>query len=279
MPRQRHSVARIETPRRRTETVNGVSRRNFGVAVLAGLAVCAAVFNLADLTAPGITRLAVGLPLLLAPGCALGTALFPTGRLSRTEWWTVAGGLGLSSMIVTGLVLDTTSVGLDRTSWSVALAGISVVGAVVGVGRDPAYPRGRSAPNSIRPGAVVTGAIVLLAIAAGLGVARQSAATHEHLSHFTELWALPVVRRKHVTSIRVGVKNDEEVDETYRVVGRSGSGKRLFTVSTFHLESGKTHQWTQPLVNTGFRKVIVRLFRGSAANKRPYRSVTIWVAR
>ena len=252
-----------------------VHERNLGAALLAAISVGVACFEVANPPVPVLLRAALAIPLLLAPGYALGTALFPPGRLSNGEWWAVAGGLGLATVILTGLILDTVPGGLDRSSWSIALAGVSLCAAGVGL---VTARRGGVTSHLVRrrrAGGIVVAAIVLLGTFAGLGVARQSATAHDRLSRFTELWALQGGARQRGAAIHFGVRNDEGVVESYRIVAISGGGKPLFRLPPFRLRPGGTKQWTRTVQSV--RRVILRLFKPAAARGGPYRRVMIWI--
>ena len=287
------SCASIEAGRRSSVRIEGtdwrpysaparmkrVHERNLRAALLAALSAGVACFEVANPPVPVLLRAALAIPLLLAPGYALATALFPSRQLSPAEWWTVAAGLDLASVILTGLVLDATPGGLDRTGWSIALACVALGGAGVGF----VSARGRGVvpwmARRRRIGGIVTGAIVLLGAFAALGVARQSAASHEHLSRFTELWALPSGGPQHAGTLRFGVKNDQGVVESYRVVAVSGTGDPLFRLSAFRLRSGQSRKWTRSLAGTRVHRVILRLYKASSPGRRPYRRVTVQIRR
>lgn len=97
--------------------------------ILAGLTVAAGAAVLA-----GPLPLAVAGGLLLGfvlPGTALTGVLFRGRTLTSIERTTLAPALSMAVVIVAGLVLHACGLGLDRLSWTVATAGVTLLALIV----------------------------------------------------------------------------------------------------------------------------------------------------
>jgi Protein of unknown function (DUF1616) len=106
--------------------------------VLAGATVAAAAGVLAG---PPATAVAGGLLLGLAlPGLALTATLFPGRALTAVERTVLAPALSLAVLVLGGLVIYVSGYALDRTAWTVATAGVTLLALIV-----PAVPLPRRA--------------------------------------------------------------------------------------------------------------------------------------
>lgn len=231
--------------------------------------------------APGVAeplRVVVELPLVLVlPGYALMAAAVPRPVLGAVDRLVFALGSSVAVAILAGLVLDFTSWGLRRTSWAVALAGVTVAAAAVAAFvRRPKSSRRDGASATPAPGPVLLLCAAALLALAAVGIARSGALRSERASSFTQLWMLPA-RIHGESALRIGVVNHEGVPETYRVVTRAGSTV-LASWPRVVVPSGG--RWTRTVVVRARPSVRTRIetdvYRTEAPNA-VYRSVTAWV--
>ena len=171
-------------------------------------------------------RVLLALPLVFVlPGYAFTAVAF-----TRNERWSAEGaaftlGSSLALTILTGLVLNYTPGGLERRTWAVALAGITVVAATVGFvkeRRSEQTPRRLEWP-ALKATRLVLFSLAFLVTAAALGISRLGAIQAEHKSKFTQLWMLPTQAKS--ASVQIGIANDEGSVKSYRLVLRAGNDR------------------------------------------------------
>jgi uncharacterized membrane protein len=243
--------------------------------------VALALAGVAVAFAPGVAeplRVAVELPLVLVlPGYALMAAAVPRPVLGAVDRLVFALGSSVAVAILAGLVLDVTSWGLRRTSWAVALAGVTVAAAAVAAFvRRPGSSRRDAASAAPAPGPVLLFCAAALLALAAVGIARSGALRSEHASSFTQLWMLPT-RVQGERALRIGVVNHEGVSKTYRVVTHAGSTV-LASWPRIVVPSGG--RWSRTVVVPASPSARTRIetdvYRAEAPNAI-YRSVTAWV--
>ncbi len=221
------------------------------------------------------------LPLVLVlPGYALTSALFPNRSLGVPERLVFSLGLSLTIVILGGLALNWTPFGLRASSWAVLLAGITLGASAVALLRR----RGQSVsvPGWLRVGNVgltfrwglllgLAAAIVCGAVAVSIiGAERQSYAG------FTELWILPAGGANPENVVRLGVNNMESTAMEYRL-DVNVDGKVVKEWPSIDLEPHE--KWEAPLVlpPTGsVARVEVDLYRANAPTTI-YRHVVLWL--
>ena len=244
------------------------------VLVALSLALLAAVSNLAGVDLSSAVRVLAGLVLVLAPAYVIPYALFPPAALRLGEHWAVAGALGAAVIVFTGLVLDLTSAGLDRTTWSIALVVLTAGLAVIAFARHAP----KSAPSSGGPPGrflptVIVFSIALLAGTAALAVARQSSLRQEKKTQFLVLWALPVMKNARISAIRFGVQNKEHHARVLSVTAHTAAGAPAFRVRLFDLAADGAIEWLRP-VGRDFGNLTIELHLGRSQSV--IRHVTIW---
>jgi Protein of unknown function (DUF1616) len=223
--------------------------------------------------APHVTALRVvsGIALLLAPGYVLTAALFPPGSLSGGERLAFVGGIELAVLVFLGLALDVVPGGLDRTSWSIGLACVTIAGSAA----NGLSKRGDGSPDRRWRAPVVPIVAGLAAIAvalAALALTRESALRHDRKTRFTELWELPANPRG--SAVSYGVTNDEGNIETYRLVARS-DGRVIFRSRAFRLVAGASRTGRFDVDRRGVNTVRIDLYRTADPTALPYRSTRL----
>lgn len=219
-------------------------RRNLDLAVAAVVAAASAVI-VVRFSLPVAVRIAFVLPLVLVlPGYALARALLSGRELEGSLRLLLSLGLSLSLAIVTGLVLDVSTIGLDTRSWAVSLAAETWSLCVV------AGPRWRRR-NDVDEAAPSTPSwrlrgrdVVLFAVAAcifsGAVAFARTPLPAPNVHGYTALWLLPGPAG-HRSDFRIGVKSGELKRVSYRLVVRVGT--RVVVQRRFQLEpSAELHE-------------------------------------
>ena len=255
------------------------------VDIFAVVAVTLVAAVLALLVPPDIVPIRIlGLPLVLVlPGYALTSALFPQRALGAPEPLVLSLGLSLVIVVLGGLVLSWTPFGLRASSWTLLLSGITLGASAVALVRRRG--RGMSAPRSLRAANVgltfrqgllmgLAGVIVCGAVAVSIiGAERQSYAG------FTQLWILPVGGANVENAVRLGVNNMESTAVKYRLTA-SVDGKVVKEWPSIDLEPKE--KWDTTLVlpptgSAGVARVEADLYRAGAPTTT-YRHVVLWLA-
>lgn len=251
------------------------SRRD---AAVVAAALVAATLNIAFTHPPAAVRWCVAVPLLFAPGYVLTRSLFPRAKLSIGERGALTVGLSVAVVILLGLCLNEFPGGLNRKSWS---ASLGVATAIIFVLTVPARRRTRSgrepasAALKVSFAALLTAAIALLIAFAGLGIDRRSALDHEHQTHFTSLWALPLRSSGEPNRVKYGVSNHEGVPQAYVVVMRANGVEQ--ESRSFQLPAGRMLVDRFSAVNSA-QAVTIDLYRGTRIAGPPYREVSLWLS-
>lgn len=230
---------------------------------------------------PGLgtpVRALLALPLVLfLPGYAFTAASLPRLRRWSAEGLAVDLGTSIALTVLAGLALDFTPWGLERRSWALALAGITVVAAAVGRLRRGAAghaPRGRERMRLSTMQLALLATALLLG-AAAVGISRLGAIQKDQQSTFTQLWMLPASESTG-TALRIGIGNDEGSLETYRLVLRAGA-RTLASWPRIVVRAGRRWE-TEIALPQGLSPrvpVEAELFRASEP-ATVYRHVTFW---
>lgn len=209
-------------------------------------------------------RVTAAIPLVLVlPGYALSALLLPDRvrpvYINAALWhgmWIA--GLSLATAVLGGLLLNFLPVGLTRTSWTIALAGTTLLALATATMLRIRQPRAAAQPGSSRaaagtlpypappdtrarrplhgPAMVYSVAAVLVAgVAIWLGV---FSAARQHSAGFAELWLVPAGNG--TDRATVGVRNDYARAERFHLVLQRGSQ----TVAQWDLELGTGKAWT-----------------------------------
>lgn len=197
----------------------------------------------------------VGAPLvLLFPGFALVTALFPARRLPTTETWLYSVGLSIATVAFTGLVLNVSPAGLAPRTWTIAVGLVTVVLAATSlvqrlrlggeetradahnsVGDETGAARSRPRPF-LSLGQALLFALAGLIAAAAISVAVIGAANQRPTSDLTSLWALPGGSGGGAT---MGVTNGSGQSAHLRVVLADAGG----TIREWPIELAPNETW------------------------------------
>jgi uncharacterized membrane protein len=219
-----------------------VIRRNLDLALAAVVAAAGAVI-VVRLSLPLAVRIAFVLPLVLVlPGYALVRALLSGKELERSHRLLLSLGLSLSLAIVTGLLLDVSTIGLDARSWAVSLATETWILCVVAGLRwrhrddvDEAAPSARS--WRLRGRDVLLFAVAACIFSGAVAFARTPLPA-PNVHGYTALWLLPGPAG-HRSDFRIGVKSGERGRVRYRLVVRVGT--RVVLERRFQLEPSAVH--------------------------------------
>lgn len=212
--------------------------------------------------------------LLLLPGYALMSFLFPKRSLSSVDQIAFSLGLSLAVTVLSGLVLNLTSWGMQAKSWALLLGALTICLAIAAQirRRSPIpTPSTRFTLNS-RLGLLFGIAVILLVAAvsvASLGAIRQ------WTPGFTQLWILPIDDTAS-DKVILGLHNYEGTTVSYQLKLRAGD-TLLIEFSTIEIESGG--KW-ETVVNVppeyeGVQALKAELYRLDDP-ETIYRRVTLW---
>jgi uncharacterized membrane protein len=254
-----------------------VIRRNRDLAGVALVAAIGAVV-VVRLSAPVAVRIVVALPLVFAtPGYALARALFSGKELDRSYRLLLSLGLSLSLAIVTGLLLDATTVGLDARSWAVALSAETWISCVVAILRprqrdDVVEPVPSGRTWKLRRRDVVLFVVAACIFTGAVAFARTPLPAPK-VQGYTALWLLPGPGG-HRSDFRIGVKSGELKLVHYRLVVRVGS--QVVKERNFQLEPSGVLQTSVRVNDAASSKHSIRalLYRGDKS-RSIYRSARI----
>lgn len=235
------------------------------------------VLMAAAAAAPGSPELlripATLLLVFVLPGIVIVGALLPAPALTRVETALLVVGSSVATVIMAGLLLNLTGIGIELRPLALLLAvTIAFFGLIAGV-RAPHHLHRVDAlarPNRTRRPLFLFGlASVIGAFAIGLAV---WGATAQPAIRFTELWAIPAAGSDTVV---IGIRNMENVTRTY-TLRVSSVGQALGSWPIADLAAGET--WTRSLTVTSpaadvDRIVSVELF--VAGTDTPYRNVRL----
>lgn len=225
----------------------------------------------------------VGLPLvLILPGYALTTALFPKREFQVLQYLVFSIALSLVTVVLGGLVLNLTPFGLQADSWAVLLGCIILSACAVTLVRR----RGQSISTSawLRVGylRLKFGQVLLLCLSAliicGAFAMSIIGAEHQPYPGFTQLWILPAGGATSQNTIRLGVNNMESTTMKYRLAVNV-NGKKVVEWPSLNLNPKQKWETTflvQQTSYAGKAKVEADLYRADAPTSI-YRHVVLWL--
>jgi uncharacterized membrane protein len=251
------------------------------VAVIAIALVAAALSLLAPIDVLPVRLLTLPLVLIL-PGYALTSALFPRQALQGPERIVCTVALSIVVSILGGLILNVTPDGLRSESWTVLLTLITLGACGLALSRR----RAAGIPPNLRVrvgngglsvrqrlllglSAVIVGGAVAVSI---MGAERQSYAG------FTQLWILPGGRVQNKDVVRVGVHNGERTAMDYRLA-LSVNGKVIQVSRSIRLApkgNWESAVYLAPDKSGTASRVGADLYR-TFAPARLYRHVVLWL--
>ena len=228
------------------------------------------------------------LPLaFVLPGYALMRALFREQAFGNAERLIFSLGLSLSIVILGGLALNLTPVGLQARSWAVLLGVVTLGASAVAIlrqRRQGEAAEGWSGFKSIRltfrQGLLLGLAVLIVGGAFAVSII---GAQQQPRSGFTQLWMLPTSgSAKAQDSVSLGLSNKESTPMQYRLTLEI-NGKVIKEWSAIDLSPNQ--QWDATLVlrqslpsssATAPAKVEAILYRASNP-KTMYRYVVLWL--
>lgn len=211
------------------------------------------------------------------PGRALLAAWFPH-RLAQTPeniLLTIIASIAVTT--IGGLLLNLLPVGLVTQTWVMWLGGVAAINTVIALLRALRAPGEVAAGNAaiLRPAQALLMVAAVVIVVGGMVVARGGALSQPRAG-FTQLWMLPAST---ADAISIGVRNEEGVPVTYRLVVRQGEAT-IQDRDAILIEPAQSWSLTVPLPleTLGAELPIeARLYRTDQPNS-VYRSVTLWLA-
>lgn len=213
------------------------------------------------------TALALVPLVLFLPGYALAAAMFPATTLARTERAAYSFALSVSASALGGLVWQL-AFGLDRLTWALILAAVTLAGCAVARRRRAAQaprqrrPRARL-PRLDRPtalAAVIAAALAIAAVRTAIDGLQQQRAE----SNFSSLWVMP--REDGSGAIEVGVSNHQSAVHYYRL--HVGAARRTLQTWEGRLGSRAQEQLILDPAIPPEAKIVVSLFRDGRLYRR-----------
>jgi hypothetical protein len=214
----------------------------------------------------------------------LTALLLHASRLGGAERTVLTLALSFTVAVVGGFVLNLTPWGLERTSWTLLLGGLTFIAAATAiVQRLLCKYRGGCCASRLGVSTgvpSVAGFVGLLLSLVGVGtvvgtVAMNHSSASAHLgAAFTQLWLLPAPDEGPGEAVRVGVRNYEGTRARYILVV-TASERLLFQWSDVDLEAGAA--WERALAvppDSEAPRIEAWLYRAEAPNQ-VYRRVFV----
>lgn len=225
----------------------------------------------------------VALPLVLVlPGYALTSALFPGRKFEFLVRLIFSLALSLVLVVLGGLLLNLTPWGLRAGTWAVFLAVITLGACAVALVRRRG--QGISNPGGMRIGDIRLnfrqGLLLGLAALIVCGAVALSIVGAERQPYpgFTQLWILPAGGSNPWNTVQLGVNNMELTAMEYRLAV-SVDGKVVKEWPTIDLNSHEQWEATFLVPQTGYvgtAKIEADLYRADAPTTL-YRHVVLWL--
>ena len=228
------------------------------------------------------------LPLaFVLPGYALMRALFPGKPFGNAERITFSLGISVSIVILGGLVLNSTTFGLQARSWAVLLGVITLTASAVAIlrQRNQGVATERQAgfkglPFTFRQGVLLGIATLIVGGAFAVSIV---GAQQQARSGFTQLWMLPTSSTSKVdNSVSLGVSNKEFTPMQYHLAVDI-NGKVIKDWPAIDLSPNQQWKFTLVLQKsllagsaTTPAKIEALLYRASDP-KTIYRHVVLWL--
>jgi uncharacterized membrane protein len=223
------------------------------------------------------------LPLVLVlPGYALTSALFPERAFGVAEHLVFSLGLSLIIVILSGLALNWTPFGLHPSSWAVLLSSITLSASAVALVRRrgqsisaPGWLRIGNVGLTLRQGLLLGLATVIICGAVAVSII---GASRQSYARFTQLWILPAQGANTKNTVRLGVSNMESTVMQYRL-DVNVDGKVVKEWPAIDLNSNEKWEATLVLTPTGsvgVAKVEADLYLIEASTTI-YRHVVLWL--
>ena len=215
-------------------------------AFLVGIAGVIATIAAAAPGSPEPARIAAAVLLgFVLPGAVIIASLFPAPALGRLETAMLVVGSSVTTMIIGGLLLNLTHIGVELRPLALLLGVVTAFFGIIAGVRAPhrihrvdALPR----PNEPRRPLILF-SVAGLAVIVAFGMAVWGA-TAQPGTRFTELWAIPAPGSDTVV---IGIRNMEDGTRTYTLQVSSG-GQVIGSWPIADLAAGAT--WTRSLTVT-----------------------------
>lgn len=238
-------------------------RKDLGLAVV--LVLGGLLLSLLPL--PGAVKTAVMLPaVLLAPGYAIGAALFRPGEIPREYRIVLSVALSVAAFVLGGLLVQLV-LPLNRAVLALMLSLVTIGASLVAYDRRRTAPVNRSKPldlAGINPLAALAMLAAIGVAAWAIGIATEGAHDQLDRSHFTSLWVVPPGTG--ASPVKFGVSNEEGAAAAYRLQVNQG-GKVL---ARWRFRLGPNHQWQSALAaasSSAHGPLVGRLYRNGALDQ------------
>jgi uncharacterized membrane protein len=209
---------------------------------------------------------------LVAPGYAIGAALFRPGELPREYRVVLSVALSISAFALGGLLVQLV-LPLNRLVLACLLALITIGASRVAFHRRQTAPLNWAEPPPLRLATVNPMAVVAVAGAIAVAVWAIETATrgaHDQLdeSHFTSVWIVPPTQAGTPGAMRIGVSNQEGRASAYRL--QVSRGADVLQRWRFQLDADQ--QWQATLAaslsaSSDGRPLIGRLYRDGTVER------------
>lgn len=259
--------------------------RNLSVVIFLTIVAVALVFKIPS---EWLLLRVLTLPLAcLLPGYAMMQALFRRQDFGNVERLILSLGLSLSIVILSGLLLNLTSFGLQARSWALLLGGITLVASAIAIIRQrklrettEKWPRLNGLHITFRQGLLVGIAAIIIGGAFAVSIV---GAQLQARQGFTQLWMLPSSSTSKANdSVSLGLTNKESRPMQYHL-SVDINGKVIKDWPAIDLSPNQ--QWKFTLVlqkslpaSSATKPAIIEAFLYQASDpKTIYRYVTLWL--
>lgn len=201
--------------------------------------------------------------ILFLPGYASSYALFGRATLGGIERLLLSVAASIALSILTGVLLNLTSWGLQSNTWLVALVSVTLVAGVVAFlrGHEPLMTSVRTKRIALRPADALLYGVATLVVIGALQIAYVPAPA-SRVEGYTSLWILPAETNAPVAN--VGFTSAELETTQYRL-DLLVEGRPVQSRPQIVLEPGQSWAEAFPLANPGTR-VEALLYRAEEPN-------------
>jgi hypothetical protein len=232
-------------------------RLNGRLDLVLAITVALAALVAALLNLPPILRLILAVPLVLfLPGYALVSALFAMAPIPTVEKLVISIGSSIALGILVGFGLAWPAIGLGPLSWTIALAGMTIVGSIIAWIRRPAGQAGPVRGPSLRRSEGILLAIAAVALV-GIFVGTRVIASGQETPPPAQLWM--IAADDGATDVNLGVRADTPGgDYTIRLTSAGA------TVEEFSVTLAAGEVWERVLSFTEEqreRPIVARLYQ------------------
>lgn len=212
--------------------------------------------------------------ILILPGYALTSAIFPRGMFNNSERLTMSLGVSLSLTVLSGLLFFWLGLNFGVKSWAIMLGGLMLIAWFVALIRSKFKLTGLQIQKKLALGDILLLGLTALILVGALKISR-SGAVHHPFNDFTQLWIMPS-EHKERNSAHIGILNEESEKIDYSL-HLEVDNSLIAKWEPIGLEPGESWETTFELpIDNDAQIIIARLFSLNDP-QTSYREVWLWL--